>query len=181
MNQDATLIANTIARMRDTLAGTATFLMVLNHPEFFSILQSFGLDPGSTMELGRRDGTKHPPLDIHESVRRIRGNPQFNLDYVGVILMATISLVADRLSRNAYFNKTPEPEFLRHIRNAIAHGNRFHMRSDEPRRPARFHDFEIAKSLEGTRLFWDFMAPGDVLDLLQEVESQLTALATPAS
>lgn len=169
------LIADTIANMRDNLAGTATFLMVLNHPQFHSILESFGLDAGSTMHFGRRDGTKHPPLDVYASVSRIRGNPQFNLDYVGAFLMAVISLIADRLSHNAYFTKSPELEFVRHVRNAVAHGNRFHFRNDEPSRPARFRDFEIRRDLEGTVLFWEFMGPGDTLDLLQEVEAQLRA------
>lgn len=52
--------------------------------------------------------------------------------------MASVTLIADRLSRNSYFNKTPELEFLRHVRNAVAHGIRFNLRPDEPRRPARF-------------------------------------------
>ena len=173
---EPTLIANTITKMRDNFAGTSTFLLVLNHPQYPAILQSFGLDPGSTMEFGRHDGTLHPPLDVADSVRRIRGNPQFNLDYVGTFLMATISLVADRFSQNHYFTKSPEFEFLRHVRNAIAHGNRFHLRRDEPRRPAYFRGFEVSKALQGRELFWEFMGPGDALDLLDEVERQLRRL-----
>ena len=173
----AVLIANTITHMRDNLAGTSNLLMVLNHPEFPAILHSYGIDPGSTMEFGCNDGTKHPPLDIHESVARIRDNPHYNLDYVGVFLMATVTLIADRLSRNSYFNKTPELEFLRLIRNAVAHGNHFNLKPDEPKRPARFQGFEISQSLNGTELFWQFMGPGDVLDLLDEVQFQLRALS----
>ena len=102
-------------------------------------------------------------------------------DYVGVFLMATVTLIADRLSRNSYFNKTPELEFLRHVRNAVAHGNRFNIRSDEPKRPARFRGFEISQSLNGTELFWQFIGPGDVLDLLDEVHLQLRALSADSA
>jgi len=112
--------------------------MVLNHPDFPALLQSFGIDPGSTMDFSRNDGTKHPPLDVHESVTRIRDNPQYNLNYVGVFLMASVTLIADRLSRNSYFSKNPELEFLRLVRNAVAQSNRFNLRPDEPKRPARF-------------------------------------------
>jgi hypothetical protein len=89
------------------------------------------------MDFSRNDGTKHPPLDVHESVTRIRDNPQYNPDYVGVFLMVSVTLIADHLSRNSYFAKTPELEFLRHVRNTVAHGNRFNLIPDEPRCPAR--------------------------------------------
>jgi|GEM_PF-5330172 len=66
MPDEAALIADTITHMRDNLAGTSIFLLVLNHPRFPAILESFGIDPGSTMGFSRKDGTKHPPLDVHE-------------------------------------------------------------------------------------------------------------------
>ena len=177
MSAEAHRIANTIVSMRDNLAGTATFLMVLNSPAYTSILESFGIDAGSAVKFGRMDGTSHPPLDVQASVARIRGNPQYNLDYIGVFLMATVSLVADGLSRNSYFTKSPELEFLRHIRNAIAHGNCFFLKPGEPRRPAHFKNFTISPALQGTEVFWKFMKPGDMLDLLETVEAQLRALA----
>jgi hypothetical protein len=176
MSVESTRIAATIADMRDNLAGISTFLMVLNSSRYETILNEYGIDPGSTIELGRLDGSRYTSLDVYKSVGRIRGNPQFNLDYIGVFLMATVSLIADGLAQNSYFARTPELEFLRHLRNAISHGNRFHFRHGEPTRPASFRGFTITKQLEGKRPFWEYMAPGDALDLLDEVELQLRAI-----
>lgn len=176
MSRESLLIANTLSNMRDNLAGIASFLATVNHPDYGSLLQRLRLNTGSTISFGRKGGAEYTALDLHASVARIRGNPQFNLDYIGAFLMATVSLVADRLAINSYFNKTPELEFLRHVRNAISHGNKFHFLRGEPRRPACFEAFALSTDLEGSVLFWDFMMPGDVLALFDEIEKQLRAL-----
>lgn len=176
MSAESIRIANTIAYMDDTLAGTSTLLLLLNSPNFLSTLNSLGVDPGSTIGFGRKDGSRHPPLSIDRSIQRIRFNPQYNLDFVGAFLMSNLSIIADALAHNSYFTKSPELEFVRHLRNAINHGNRFFFTPREPCRPAHFSTFTISKSLQGQNAFWSFLMPGDVLDLLEEVESQMRAI-----
>jgi len=67
-------------------------------------------------------------------------------------------------------------EFLRHCRNAAAHGNRFNLLHDEPRRPARWHHLEITKVLQGQRLFrqepdeGELLLPADPVHLLWDLE-----------
>jgi hypothetical protein len=42
-----------------------------------------------------------------------------------VWLMGALLMVGDALGANRYFGHEPEAEIIRHLRNSIAHGNRF--------------------------------------------------------
>lgn len=66
-------------------------------------------------------------------------------------------------------------EFLRHCRNAAAHGGRLNLLDGEPSSPARWRTLEVLPVLEGKPLFPDghgggFIGPGDVLYLLSDIE-----------
>jgi hypothetical protein len=105
-----------------------------------------------------------------------------------VWLTGSLLAVGDALARNRYFDRAPELELVRHLRNGIAHGNRFHIRkSDEltefpahnrdvwPKRPGS-KVFEITPALDGTRVLFDFTEAGDVLELLFAVGIYLKRL-----
>ena len=76
---------------------------------------------------------------------------------------------------------SPELELLRHLRNGVAHGNRF--RIDNPASLAKFPahnklswvksdtgaEFEVTPSHQGQTVLFDFMGPGDAIDLLISV------------
>ncbi len=71
-------------------------------------------------------------------------------------------------------------EFLRHCRNASAHGGSFNLKYDEPRRPAEWGPFQITQELHGSRLFASrdesgvitqgLLHPGDPIRLLWDIE-----------
>ncbi len=63
----------------------------------------------------------------------------------------------------------PEVEFLRHARNASAHGNVFTLRRGEPVKPATWREKEITQQLSGQVLLYRFLKPGDVLQLVDDV------------
>jgi hypothetical protein len=72
-------------------------------------------------------------------------------------------------------NRDPLWEFLRHCRNAAAHGGRFTFQGKEPVRPAQWGHLEITRRMEGTPLFKDavgngFLSPGDPIRLLWDLE-----------
>jgi hypothetical protein len=74
-----------------------------------------------------------------------------------------------------WHDKGPLWEFLRHCRNAAAHGGRFTFRGNEPSRPAQWGRLEIMRSLAGMPLFKDFdgyglLSPGDPIRLLWDLE-----------
>ena len=169
-------IANLIDRMKATYAGTSTTLRYLNDPNLDKLLGQWGIDKGSTINLGRRDGTYYEAIDLYSSISLIQDNAQYNIEFLGGLLMTIISFVGDALKRNKYFTKSPELEFFRHLRNAISHGNRFYFKGDEPKRPAKFRNFVLDKSLHGQPALFDYMSPGDVFDLFDEIENQLRNL-----
>lgn len=61
-------------------------------------------------------------------------------------------------------------EFFRHIRNSASHKGKFTFKKDEPKKIARWRELEITRNLNGSDLF-DFMAIGDIVLLLQDIDS----------
>ncbi len=66
------------------------------------------------------------------------------------------------------FRRRDELEFLRHLRNAAAHGNRFNIRSSKSL-PLKWRNKVISPQLNGKRLYFDFMAPGDLFILMEDI------------
>lgn len=133
------------------------------------------------MRLGRRDNTYYEGIDVWESLDAIQNDPDFNLDYLGNVFTVGLMWIGNACKRGKYFDQTPELEFLRHLRNGIAHGNRFDLRSPEPRRPARFKEFEITRALNGQAVLFEFISTGDIFDLLDNLESHLRERVSDAS
>ncbi len=100
--------------------------------------------------------------------------------------VSSLILLGDRLAAEGYFDRAPVLEMVRHLRNGIAHGNRFTLRNPNELRawPAHMRDascqsaepLEITPGLDGSVVLFDFMAPGDVLDLLISVGTHLLSL-----
>ena len=71
----------------------------------------------------------------------------------------------------------PELQFLKHLRNASAHSNKFYWgRGKERERvlkqlPLLWRGKEITKSLEGTEAFMEFVKPGDIFVLLADISA----------
>ena len=68
--------------------------------------------------------------------------------------------------------KEPELQFLRHLRNASAHNNFFFWGKGKNRKipePIIWRGKEIKKDLEHTKLYMEFMKPGDLFILLSDI------------
>jgi hypothetical protein len=169
-------VADLLDRLQATYVATSTAIILLNDDQILQLLTAKGFDIGTTIRLGRRDNTYYEGIRLWDSIQLVRNNPGFNLDFLGSQLMVILSWIGDKLSENGYFDKSPELEFVRHVRNGIAHGNRFNFLHGEPRRPARFRDSEITPALEGTPVLFEFLSTGDVFDLLDYIKEHLRAL-----
>jgi len=72
--------------------------------------------------------------------------------------------------------KGPVYEVLRHVRNAAAHGNTWWFSDREPRRPAKWRNFEIdpqkgdTNLLQGKPCFNGSLMPAALLFLVRDVE-----------
>ena len=177
MARSAKDIADMLQRLQDYYAAVSTALVFLNDDDALRLLQAKGYGPGSTTSLGRRDNSSYEGIKVWDAIHSVRGNAGFNLDFLGSLFMTILSWVGDELSANGYFDKTPELEFFRHLRNGISHGNKFNLvRYNEPKRPARFKGFEVTAALEGQPVLFEFISTGDLFDLFDHVKAHLRAL-----
>lgn len=107
----------------------------------------------------------------------------------GIYLSGALITLGDALSEHDYFDRAPVLEVVRHMRNAVAHGNRFrfvtftdlerhpaHTADVGPARPSSGEPYVIDLELEGTCCLFDFMDTPGVLDLVNAVESHLLHL-----
>ncbi len=67
----------------------------------------------------------------------------------------------------------PLLQFARHLRNACAHGNRWHFRPGEPKHPAALRGRQLDTSLHGSNALFDWVGPGDYLDFLEDLATFL--------
>jgi hypothetical protein len=132
----------------------------------------------------RKDGTKWS-FGTQDALIDAVLNQAIAAELPRVWLRGSLLAVGDALKDNGYFDHAPELELVRHLRNGIAHGNRF--RIDQPDKlkkfPAHNRDafyrspnntiFEVTDALDGQPVLFDFMGAGDVLDLLSSVGARL--------
>jgi hypothetical protein len=126
----------------------------------------------------RKDGTKWS-FDMQDALVSAVVNQAIAEEFPRVWLTGSLLAVGDALKGNDYFDHAPELELVRHLRNGIAHGNRFAIQKltyPAHNRDAAFHTntiFEIKPKLNGQSVLFDFMGAGDVLDLLSSVAAHL--------
>ncbi len=146
-----------------------------------------GQDP--TGEIKRKDGTAHT-LNLRHYLDLFREDHGVQKEVLRAWAMGALLTLGDELSTHRYFDKAPLLELVYHLRNGVAHGNRFNITKEGRERlaqhPAHNRDapvrspigtvYEITPALSGP-LFFDFMGPGDVIDLLQSVEVHLSQAA----
>lgn len=103
----------------------------------------------------------------------------FNLQSAGGLLVLAWEQTED------IHTNDPLWEFLRHLRNAVAHGGRFHFLGREPVRPAIWRSKSIERSMQNAAVFGapvdtGFLGTGDVLHLLADIDAQFVLQpATP--
>jgi hypothetical protein len=141
--------------------------------EFVRLIADYEIDSvqrkdGTTFTFGTQDALVDPVT-----------NKAIAEEFPRVWLTGALLAVGDALKDNDYFDHAPELELVHHLRNGVAHGNRFDIRYPDKlkkypahNRDAAFHTntlFEITPALNGQPVLFDFMGAGDVLDLLCSV------------
>jgi hypothetical protein len=137
----------------------------------------------------RKDGTLHQ-YDVLHYLNDARLNPPVVDELPRVWLVGSLLTVADALSEHHYFDHAPVLELIYHLRNGIAHGNQFHFnkagrvrlgcypahnRSAQVRSQKQT-EFEITEALHGETVLFEFMGPGDVLDVVASASWHLMRL-----
>jgi hypothetical protein len=180
-NQAAFEAGQLAERMAQGYSAHAAAIAVATHPDAQKLAPP--TLPGMTVPLGfvqRKDGTEHAFHFTHY-LKLAAANPELAAELPRVWLAGSLLAVGDALSRRDYFDRAPELELMRHLRNGIAHGNRFDIRGPEKLKKFPAHNrlawiksdkktvFEIIPALDGQPVLFDYLGPGDVLDILISV------------
>jgi hypothetical protein len=138
------------------------------------LIQANPLELYEPLELTSEQSNERARIDLTSIMRELAQNTMFLLPHLkraamGGLLTQAYESTADHHDRGGLW------EFLRHCRNAAAHGGRFHFLYGEPRRLAQWGKFRIERSLQGTNLAampeeQGLLAPGDALRLLWDIE-----------
>lgn len=114
-------------------------------------------------------------IDVNEIAKELVAEINYLAPYL-LKSAGSLLILAHEISKDAeWHDQGPLWEFLRHLRNAAAHGGSFHFRGEEPVRLAQWGPFNIEKSLQGTPLFKNeenhgLLSPGDPVRLLWDIE-----------
>lgn len=137
---------------------------------------------GAEGTIARKDGGIHA-YDWAHHTEAARTDPTLAADLNRAFLVNALVSLAHGLDDGGYFDRAPILEMVRHLRNAAVHGNRFDIRDPGQllQWPAHNRDaawlgtttFEITPELDGTVLLFDYMAMGDVLDVIGSVGTYL--------
>lgn len=178
-NPDARRTAELAQRLAGGYYSHTALLEIAKNPEIFSLSPT--RNPGHLVPVGhvyRRDGSFHTYHFTH-FLDWVRDTSLIGNELERVWLVGALIQLGDELSRHDYFDRAPELEMIRHLRNGVAHGNRFHISRPEilSRFPAhtklswvrKEEIFEISPDLNNQTILFDYMGPGDIIDLFQSV------------
>ena len=155
------------------------FLYMLNDPEINAVMErEFGGEKRATAKLSMPCNCI-PGKSIELQMTDLMTNAKmtdiaYNIEFLRRGMASAITSVHDEIKRRKLDDSQEDMEFLRHIRNACSHGNRFTFRDDEPRRPAKLKSLEITRALEGmSPVLFDFITLGDAVVLLDSITRRL--------
>jgi hypothetical protein len=140
-----------------------------------------------TGSIKSKDGQRYTTYHFSHYLERARTDPAIIEELNHIWFTGAFLNLGDALSRNNYFNRCPVLELIRHLRHGIAHGNRFNIKVPESliKYPANNFNLmadialqlEIKHELNGTKVLFDFLGPGDAYALLQSVHLYLRELS----
>ena len=164
-------------------------LVTVNPQSINSLSPPKALGDDPVGQIKRKDGTAHT-LNLRHYLDLLRKDHGLQREVLRAWASGALLTLGDELSAHGYFDRAPVLELLHHLRNGVAHGNRFnitksgrdrlakypaHNRNAAVRSPAGV-TYEITPTLSGPLLF-DFMGPADIIDLLRSVEVHLSKSA----
>jgi len=138
--------------------------------------EHYGMPASAPVEVMRDDGSMHSSTTIEQVFRQAAALPnagfQEGILNIGIISGATA--LGDALKQAGLgWSTDPLLQFARHLRNACAHGNRWHFLQGEPKQRAALRGRELNASLHGSPAVMDWLGPGDYLDYLDDLAALL--------
>jgi hypothetical protein len=144
------------------------------------------------LDVPRGDGTNHT-FHFNHFLKLVR-DPQLTGDFKKAWLASSLLTIGDTLGTHNYFGHAPEAELIRHLRNGVAHKNRFafhpsviERRSGLLRHPAHnrryttvltMREYTIDTHLQGTEVLFGYGGAAVLLDILTCLGWHLTRTGT---
>jgi hypothetical protein len=174
MSIEAARIAQMADEYKIAFSGVSLALVPLMDPRLplLSIFERYGQSADSPVIVTRKSGTEHSSQSMLEVLRNAASIPGAGLrgDFLAFTAMHGVTRLGDAIDQAGVRNNaSPLLEFTRHLRNACAHGNRWHFRNNEPKYPAALRGRTIDASLHGGQAVIGWLGFGDYLDLLDDL------------
>lgn len=102
-------------------------------------------------------------------------------DYMSTAMLGAAVRLNDMVKMGG-FHSYDEPllEFLRHYRNACAHGDRWHFTNKEPSNEARCRDVHIKRDMHDQRATWNTISPRLHVEFLDDITNYFVPGLIPA-
>ncbi|MFL5739879.1 MAG: hypothetical protein ACJ75B_06650, partial [Flavisolibacter sp.] len=161
-----------VSRLAQDLAGGcysySAALTVISDERIESLIPP--ILPGQNVPIGI---IGHHQFDFLFYIKEARKNPFIKDQMEKVWASGAILTLGDTLAQNHYFDRGPVLELIRHLRNGVAHGNKFNIKNPEILNefPARLRDpitenqltFDITPDLKGKSVFFEFIDFGQLI------------------
>jgi hypothetical protein len=183
MSADAERIATLAEELKAAYAGLNLAVVTLADPRLplWPVWRDvYEMTPDAPLIIRRQDGTQHSGERVYDVLARAAAIPGGGLrgDLLSFVCMHGATRIGDQIKEAGLRDKdNPLLEFVRHFRNACAHGNRWHFTNNEPRYPAALRGRAVTAAMHGSRAAPDWVGPGDYLDMLDDLITHFRGLA----
>ncbi|MFF7525957.1 hypothetical protein [Streptomyces pseudovenezuelae] len=180
MSTDAARIAQMADEFKVAFSGINLALVPLvdSSLPLLDVFKRYGQSADSPVIVTRKDGTQHSSQRLGDVLHGATTIPGAGLrgDALAFTVMHSVTRLGDAIEHAGLRDKNSSLlEFTRHLRNACAHGNRWHFRNGEPRNPAALRGRTIDASLHGSQAVNGWLGFGDYLDLLDDLAAHFRA------
>jgi hypothetical protein len=147
-------------------------------------LRKFLHDLSGPFQLKSAQETNEVEIDIDDMARETAVNVRYLTAYTLLASGNLLILAFELMKEIGKTDRNPVCEFLRHCRNAAAHGGWFQFKGKEPTRPALWGRFAVNREMQQTPLFLrldgrGLLGPWDPIRMLWDIEQQYPDLFPP--
>jgi hypothetical protein len=163
---------------------------LVNHPRVEELMPDRSPDGTVAVDYLYNNGKPGTQYDALHYLKIAQKDPYFAPMLQQTWSAGAIITAGDILDKYDYFDHGPEVELIYHLRNGVAHGNKFHFTvrgnpvgiSRMNRYPAFLRSFSgrevfrITPNLEGSPVLFDFIGPDDIIQLFALAGNRLADL-----
>lgn len=174
-------IADLAKMLYDGCLAHDVAVSVARHPDAVKLSPDGSRNAYGHVGFLRRKQGRPVEYSFESFIAKHTSNSEIAMYMDRALIAGSLITLGDALHKANYLDKAPILELVRHLRNGIAHGNKFNIRYPEELQERPAHNrgtttfdrntrgFEIDASLNGQEVLFGFIDPGDVVELLLAV------------